>query len=473
MLPHPSPLTDELRHLDPAPPTELSAAELDRQALAFEQIIATRPSAAPRVRQTRSRRRLVISVAGAAVVLCATLVASALAFGSGASVNSYALPAHGLLSSWTPTSLPASVTPTEVQACADRLGFAPNGDVPTVLSSDKRGDFTSVFLEQGDSDGYCVLAGGAVENSINFEGLKAHPLTDPNSAEISVEQGGEWMYVVSGHAGANVSTLAVKNPDTGQDVTAAVAKGVWSAWWPVGPDSRAWKEGSQGEDYDNAISISYTTSDGQHHQSSEMSDTDDSVRDAPLPDESEPVLGSLAGWSAASEATVASTADVDSCVSASGGSASDALSTVIAETRGSYESLLVKRANAEVYCVLKAGRVQWSHDVGYPATDSVATDTASLTQMNGLDRIDSANRVSEAQGDAAPGVTAVTLHLAGGNDVQASVQNGEWMAWWPEVEPATLGGPTSDPTDASVAPIPAGPPAISWTTADGVMHDDQ
>ena len=47
-------------------------------------------------------------------------------------------------------------------------------------------------------------------------------------------------------------------------------------------------------------------------------------------------------------------------------------------------------------------------------------------------------------------MTAVVVHLSDGRDVQATMQNGLWQAWWPE-------GQTGSPT-------------ISFTTSDGVQH---
>ncbi|MCU1475867.1 MAG: polymerase sigma factor [Subtercola sp.] len=97
---------------------------------------------------------------------------------------------------------------------------------------------------------------------------------------------------------------------------------------------------------------------------------------------------------------------------------------------------------------------------------------AAFTSGQGFDWIGDDTRVTQMRGIVGAGVTAVTVHLAGGHDVQAAVQNGEWMAWWPENEPPALGGPTPTPTDGTLsAPAPAGPPPFSWTTSDGVMHD--
>ncbi|MCU1480768.1 MAG: hypothetical protein JWQ19_1554 [Subtercola sp.] len=107
-------------------------------------------------------------------------------------------------------------------------------------------------------------------------------------------------------------------------------------------------------------------------------------------------------------------------------------------------------------------------------TDPIAPDAAAYTQESGFDGTDGSTRITQMQGQAGPDVVSVSVHLAGAHDVQAAVQNGAWMAWWPENEPPALGGPTPQPTDSTgAAPVPAGPPAFSWTTADGVTHDSQ
>jgi hypothetical protein len=471
----PSP-PDELHHLDqldPARSLHLSSARLARRDAEFERIVSIEH---PVPGRSRTRRRLAIGLTSAAAfAIVGAIVVTAMAPFTHTSVSSYALPAHGSLSSWTPESVPVSVSSDEIQACVSELGFPATDQTPVALTSDRRGDFTSVFVEQGSNDGYCVMADGAVENSINFEGLASHPLDDPNSAVISVIQGGSWMFVASGHAGQNVRTLTVKNPDTGENVTAAVAKGVWSAWWPVGPDSPALKGESQNEDYVNDVSISYVTSDGVSRSSDGVTRDGDGAGDAEPSTPSAPVvLGILAGWDAATQTVVPAVSDVDTCASVVDGWPSGSATTVIGETRGDFESLVLERGGVDVTCVLKAGVVQWSTDTGHVSTDPVAAGEAAFTSGQGFDWIGGDTRVTQMRGIVGAGVTAVTVHLAGGHDVQAAVQNGEWMAWWPEEEPPALGGPTPTPTDGTLsaaAPAPAGTPPFSWTTTDGVTHD--
>ncbi|MEA9983742.1 hypothetical protein [Subtercola sp. RTI3] len=334
-----------------------------------------------------------------------------------------------------------------------------------------------------------MLSGGTVENSVNFAGLKAHPLTDPNSASISVTQGAEWMYVVSGRAGANVTSLTVTNPDTGAAVTAALAKGVWSAWWPVGEGSRAWGPTAGG--YADGISISYTLIDGTTHVSTNASDTGSDDSTSNLTD-NPPALGALPGWAAGAAALTPTPADVNTCAASAAGWPTGSASVVLAETRGGFESLLLDKDGDRAYCVLTAGAVTWSRELGTmptidpPTGSSPAPDapTAALVMDESVDGVVPGTRISTALGTADPGVTAVTLHLAAGHDVQATVANGSWMAWWPEDETAALNGavvdgttitakpapaPTSTPAPTD-APIPAGPPTLSFTTADGVEH---
>ncbi|MCU1480769.1 MAG: hypothetical protein JWQ19_1555 [Subtercola sp.] len=350
-----APLLDDLRQLDPAPPVDLTPAQVGRRDALLVRVTSAEHPLAPVPNRSR-RRRMAVGLTAAAALAIAAIIVSAVPGLTHAPVSSYALPAHGSLASWTPQTTAATYTPDDVNSCVSQLGFSGSDQVPVVLTSDKRGDFTSLFVEQGANDGNCVLAGGAVENLTNFEGLVSHPLDDPNAAVISVMQGGSWMFVVSGHAGVNVTSLSVKDPDTGENVAASIARGVWSAWWPVAPDSKAWQSDSQNEDYVDAISITYSTSDGQSHHSASITPGDDQPSDATPA--GQPVLSELPGWSAETQAVVPSLADVDTCAQKVDGWPSGSATTLLAEKRGDFETLLLQRAGVNVSCVLKEGVVQ-------------------------------------------------------------------------------------------------------------------
>ncbi|WP_147305861.1 hypothetical protein [Subtercola boreus] len=304
-------------------------------------------------------------------------------------------------------------------------------------------------------------------NWTNFAGLRAHPLTDPDDASLSVMQGADWMITVSGRAGADVTGVNVQNPDTGKDVTATVAGGVWSAWWPITADSRA-HSGLFG-DYGDEITITYRTADGASHTSSGYSD---SGEPSEVGETVPPTLGSLAGWSALPGTYSASAADVEACLNSKDlAGVTSPVSPVLAETRGDFVTLMLAHEGSRAYCTLKDGRVQWSADLGAMTVDPPAAGEAFVTDGNGVDGKVAGTRISALRGVAGSDVVAVVVHLAEGKDVSATVENGVWQAWWPENEPAALsddGGSTATPS--AQAPAPAGMPTISYTTRDGVSH---
>ncbi|MEF2979235.1 hypothetical protein [Subtercola sp. YIM 133946] len=356
----------------------------------------------------------------------------------------------------------------DIRSCATALGFGLQDDAPTVLTSDQRGDFTSLMVEQSGATGYCVLAGGIVENSVDFSAVVAPPVAAEDAA-YDVVQVSDWMLAISGRAGADVTTLAVTNPETGQSISATLGDGVWAAWWPVASGSLG--SGPSAMDAAKDLTIDFATADGRSHVSTGISDAEEGHAD---PDTSPPlfVLGALAGWSAAATPIPASAADVDSCAKAADSWAAGSSTVLVADTRGDYESLVIDHSGDRAYCVLKAGQIQWARELGaLDAGIATASGTAVLEQLNGFDGI-AGSRVEEVQGSVGDGVMSVTVHLAAGVDVPATVQNGQWMAWWPESELPTPGSQTPQPTHGSVATaqLPAGPPAFSWTTSDGVTH---
>ncbi|PPF86179.1 hypothetical protein C5B96_05450 [Subtercola sp. Z020] len=458
----------DLRELDPTHSFDLTPAEIDIRERTLHSVTAGAPTPRQPRRWSRSARSLFVVVpAAAACALVAGIVIGTLPGASHAPAASYALPAHGSLASWTATPQPSPVGADSLDACGLAIGIPP-GTALSVLTSEKRGDFTSLIVHGGDTDAFCVLADGQVVNWTNFAGLRDHPLDDPNEASLSVLQGYEWMITVSGRAGADVTGVKVHNPDTGEDVTATVAGGVWSAWWPIEADSRA--SGGLFGAYGDDVFITYTTTDGQTH-----TETDDEASGDPAEAVSStpPRLGSMTGWSEAAKAVVPSPGDVDLCrASRPAGSVDYSRDVLIAEMRGDVLTLVLNGDGQRLYCGIRDGTIAWSIDLGLPTTESPAAGDAYLTDGMGLDGDVAGTRVSAVRGVAGADVTGVTVHLADGVDVQATVQNGTWLAWWPEDEPAAIAaGSTPGPTGATETPAPAALPTITVTTRDGATHE--
>ena len=383
-----------LRAADPAA-ASLTPSELLTKRQLLRSVIAAEPDAGSpatalqsstgprRVALRRPVRLLLASIATTAVVCTAAALALS-GFGSSATpVASFALPAHGALSSWTPSTTRPMVTDSDTAACASALQFTSTAQ-PVVLTSERRGDFTSLTLSQGADSGYCILAGGSVENWLDFADLTSHPLADANTATISVMQGSEWMYAVTGLAGQNVTQVSVHNPDTGAEVAAAVEHGVWSAWWPLTPDSRVFRDGY---DFTQEVSITFVTIDGASRVSREVSESGSTQAQPPDAPQPLPILGTLSGWSSSASGTASSRADVDACVTALPGGADGTATAQLAESRGSFTTLLVDKNDDLSLCVLENGRVRWTSSVD-GARQSIDPTEAALTTMGTIDDVD-------------------------------------------------------------------------------------
>jgi len=226
-------ITAALRHLDPAPRTDLTEGERERADAAFARIVATptdEPVPAGRTRSHRRRRQLLVTVglAGAAgVAIPALLLGGGEAYGS-----------------WTPTPEPLSdLAATEAAStCRTTLG-APDNE-GRVAIAERRGEWTYVLLAGPETEAACLMPDDSVGQTIvdgeDFFGSytpdpAAPPTLDPNRfAETESMQGSTdegWFVWLGGYVGSDVTGVTV-HTSSGLDVEASVAGNRFAAWWP-------------------------------------------------------------------------------------------------------------------------------------------------------------------------------------------------------------------------------------------------
>jgi hypothetical protein len=105
------------------------------------------------------------------------------------------------------------------------------------------------------------------------------------------------------------------------------------------------------------------------------------------------------------------------------------LTPVLSDTRGPFTFLVFARRNANATCISGPGftSVSEANSAGAPATvpaGGVAVTWAAHTARAG-------QAYSFLEGHTGADVSAVTLTLSNGQEVQASAQNGWFVAWWP------------------------------------------
>jgi hypothetical protein len=231
-------VTAALRHLDPAPRTDLTEAERDRADAAFARIVATSfdepvPGELSRPHRRRSHLLVTLGLTGAAGVAIPVLL-----LGGG---NAYG--------SWTPTPVPL----TEVVAAAAGTTCRTALDVPDrgerVAVAERRGGWTYVLLAGPGTEAVCLmpddLVGQDPTDRESFFGSYDTDTTAPppvgpdridetSSMQGSTEAG--WFIWVEGYVGSDVTGVTV-HASSGLDIEASVSGNRFGAWWPSGKPS--------------------------------------------------------------------------------------------------------------------------------------------------------------------------------------------------------------------------------------------
>jgi hypothetical protein len=223
-------VTEALRHLDPAPRTDMTKAERERADAAFARIVATPgdepvPLEADRPIRRRSRLLVALGLAGAAIPVL--LLGGGTAYGS-----------------WTPRPEPL----TEVAAVKAATTCRTALDVPDreerVAMAERRGEWTYLLLAGSGTEAICLMpddlvgqdptAGDDFFGSYDTDTV-APPTLDPDridettSMQGSTEEG--WFSSVDGYVGSDVTGVTV-HTSSGLDIEASVAGNRFAAWWP-------------------------------------------------------------------------------------------------------------------------------------------------------------------------------------------------------------------------------------------------
>jgi hypothetical protein len=239
-----------LRHLDPAPRTDLTEAERERADVAFARIVAT-PTDEPvpvepdRPRRRRSRLMMAVGLAVAAAV-AGVAIPGALRGGGDA---------YG---SWTPTPERLSDAAAAEAGATCRANFAVPDGVGRVAIAERRGEWTYVLLAGPGIQAMCLMPDDSVGQPITNGDDRfgsydpdppASPTLDPDRIDETTSMQGStdegWFICTEGYVGSDVAGVTV-HTSSGLDIEASVVDGRFAAWWPAleqssdNPDGETW-----------------------------------------------------------------------------------------------------------------------------------------------------------------------------------------------------------------------------------------
>ncbi len=132
----------------------------------------------------------------------------------------------------------------------------------------------------------------------------------------------------------------------------------------------------------------------------------------------------------------------------------DAGTPVLTDTRGPYTASIYANGST---CVEGNG-IEISASRGRGATSTIPAGTV---ELNGAGESDSdGHALTMVDGPIGAGVTGVTITRSNGSSIQATVQNGWYLAWWPGIERAvTAHVATASRTSTQSFPIGPGRPS--------------
>lgn len=142
------------------------------------------------------------------------------------------------------------------------------------------------------------------------------------------------------------------------------------------------------------------------------------------------------------------------------------MSPVLTDTRGPFTFVVYSGAHgANGTCISGPGFTSLSTR---SADGAPAADAGKIAGAFEVHTAHGADAYSFVEGHAGDGVTAATLVLSDGSQVQATIQNGWWVAWWPgsthvtSAQVTTASGTSTQQLDIPAMPCPQ-PPADSTT----------
>lgn len=156
----------------------------------------------------------------------------------------------------------------------------------------------------------------------------------------------------------------------------------------------------------------------------------------------------FAGWQATpTTSTAPSTAPA-------GQSCGQRLGTpALTDSRGPYTAAIYAQSDTTAVC-LSGNNIFTSSSSTSPQPVTVAA--GQLQFSGGVTRDSAGDQLTLADGRTGAGVTAVTFELSDGTSVQATVEGGWYMAWWPGAATATKADVTTSSGTTSLA-VPAAP----------------
>ncbi|MEI5527894.1 hypothetical protein WB401_14320 [Streptomyces brasiliscabiei] len=231
-------LLARLAPLDAAPPTEPTAAEIDREETLLRTVLADTEPPGRSVRPGPRRplvRRVSFTLAGALAAGLAVLTATGGLSGL-PGLGSQGPLSSAQLASWTgtPSSLESAGeegTAAE-KVCLDKTEDYGPGPAE-VSNADIRGSVASMVVDRGGDTVYCLAASDGTYITMGISPVSELPGDGINVDTLGArgEGDGQFNYVL-GSVGADVEKVTVR--DHGHTVHATIQDGRWTAWWPQG-----------------------------------------------------------------------------------------------------------------------------------------------------------------------------------------------------------------------------------------------
>jgi hypothetical protein len=257
-----------IRNLDPQLEVNMSTTDLETRRALLSRLESGSTAAHPSP-NARHRRRNALFVGTGLVTACIAASALFVSAQHAPSTSNFALSPSGVLEGWSTTPKLTVPTPADEAAC---VGVADPGGDPgasvSVLTSELRGRYTSIFMTVNGKLGYCILSGDDAiwmrGGSFSSDALDPAPVpssvtTDWNGINDDSPSVGV-IVTAHGRVGTDVTSLTLTLAD-GTSVQASVVDGNWSAWWPTTGDPG---NGSQLNRMLN-VTTTFTTVDGETH----------------------------------------------------------------------------------------------------------------------------------------------------------------------------------------------------------------